>query len=147
MSRRKRAAKSLIARRAFLSLTFIQATLHACIPACDSTFPKFNRITVYFYKFQLSRRTFPRMKNARPCDFCSRFVRAIARFQRKFSVNHAKSAYFQRKSRKVSVNLTTNARSSMQKTSWTSVLRFLSIRVNLFVLCLSLNTRFESTGS
>lgn len=26
-----------------------------------------------------------------------RFVRAIARFQRKFSVNHAKSAYFQRK--------------------------------------------------
>ena len=25
----------------------------------------------------------------------SRFVRAIARFQRKFSVNHAKSAYFQ----------------------------------------------------
>ena len=77
----------------------------------------------------------------------SHFVRAIARFQRKFSVNHAKSAYFQRKSRKVSVNLTTNARSSMQKTSWTSVLRFLSIRVNLFVLCLSLNTRFESTGS
>ena len=76
-----------------------------------------------------------------------RFVRAIARFQRKFSVNHAKSAYFQRKSRKVSVNLTTNARSSMQKTSWTSVLRFLSIRVNLFILCLSLNTRFESTGS
>ena len=54
------------------------------------------------------------MKNARPCDFCSRFirgpgfflrfVRAIARFQRKFSVNHTKSAYFQRKSRKVSVN-------------------------------------------
>lgn len=50
----------------------------------------------------------------------SRFVRAIARFQRKFSVNHAKSAYFQRKSRKVSVkrffsvrlsvNLTDNAR-------------------------------------
>ena len=103
MSRRKRAAKSLIARRAFLSLTFIQATLHACIPACDSTFPKFNRITVYFYKFQLSRRTFPRMKNARPCDFGSQFIRAIARFQRKFSVNHAKSAYFQRKSRKVSV--------------------------------------------
>lgn len=34
----------------------------------------------------------------------SRFVRAIARFQRKFSVNHAKSAYFQRKSREVSVN-------------------------------------------
>ena len=27
----------------------------------------------------------------------SRFVRAIERFQRKFSVNHAKSAYFQRK--------------------------------------------------
>ena len=77
----------------------------------------------------------------------SRFVRAIARFQRKFSANRTKSAYFQRKSRKVSVNLTTNARSSMQKTSWTSVLRFLSIRVNLFVLCLSLNTRFESTGS
>ena len=90
MSLRKRAAKSLIARRAFLSLTFIQATLHACIPACDSTFSKFNRITVYFYKSQLSRCTFPRMKNARPCDFCLRFVRAIA--------------HFQRKSRKVSVN-------------------------------------------
>ena len=118
MSLRKRAAKMLIARRAFLSLTFIQATLHACIPACDSTFPKFNRITVYFYKFQLSRRTFPRMKNARPCDLCSRFVRGqpdlfalcsrdyafSAQFQRKFSANHAKSAYFQRKSRKVSVN-------------------------------------------
>ena len=45
----------------------------------------------------------------------SRFVRAITRFQRKFSVNHAKSAYFQRKSRKVSVNLTGNARPSMEK--------------------------------
>ena len=54
------------------------------------------------------------MKNARRAIFIrglfavsqiySRFVRAIARFQRKFSVNHAKSAYFQRKSRKVSVN-------------------------------------------
>lgn len=118
MNLRKRAAKSLIARHAFLSLTFIQATLHAFIPACDSTFPKFNRITVYFYKLQLSRRTFPRMKNARPCDFCSRFIRDqpdlfalcsrdyafSAQFQRKFSANHAKSAYFQRKSRKVSVN-------------------------------------------
>ena len=118
MNLRKRAAKSLIARRAFLSLTFIQATLHACIPACDSTFPKFNRITVHFYKFQLSRRTFPRMKNARPCDLCSRFIRGqpdlftlcsrdcafSAQFQRKFSANHTKSAYFQRKSRKVSVN-------------------------------------------
>lgn len=97
----------LIARRAFLSLTFIQATLHACIPACNLTFPKFNRITVYFYKFRLSRRIFPRMKNARRAIFVrglfavsriySRFVRAIARFQRKFSVNYAKSAYFQRK--------------------------------------------------
>ena len=94
----------IIARRAFLSLTFIQATLHACIPACDSTFPKFNRITVYFCSFSLLHRTFPQIKNARPCDLCSRFVRAIARFQRKFSANHAKSAYFQRKSRKVSVN-------------------------------------------
>jgi len=75
LSLRKRAAKPLIARRAFLSLTFIQATLHACIPACDSTFPKFNRITVYFYKFQLSRCTFPRMKIARPCDFGSQFIR------------------------------------------------------------------------
>jgi len=111
---RKRAAKPLIARRAFLSLTFIQATLHACIPACDSTFPKFNRITVYFCSFSLLHRTFPQIKNARPYDFGSQFirvswiyscfVRAIARFQRKFSVNHAKSAYFQRKSRKVSVN-------------------------------------------
>ena len=118
MNLRKRAAKSLIARRAFLSLTFIQATLHACIPACDSTFPKFNRITVYFYKFQLSRRTFPRMKNARQCDLGSQFIRDqldlfslrsrdyafSAQFQRKFSANHAKSAYFQRKSRKISVN-------------------------------------------
>ena len=114
MSLRKRAAKMLIARRAFLSLTFIQATLHARIPACDSTFPKFNRITVYFYKFSPSRRIFPHMKNARRAIFdrglfavsriYSRFVRAIARFQRKFSVNHAKSAYFQRKSREVSVN-------------------------------------------
>ena len=115
LSLRKRAAKPLIARRAFLSLTFIQATLHACIPACDSTFPKFNRITVYFYKSQLSRCTFPRMKNARPCDFCSRFVRAIARFQRKFSVNHAKSAYFQRKSRNVSVKVSANPRVSAYK--------------------------------
>ena len=57
----------------------------------------------------------------------SRFVRAIARFQRKFSVNHAKSAYFQRKSRKVSVkrsfsvrlrtNFTDNARPPMEKHS------------------------------
>ena len=122
MSLRKHAVKLLIARRAFLSLTFIPATLHACIPACDSTFPKFNRITVHFCKFSLSRRTFPRIKNARPCNFgsqfirgqldlfavswiYSRFVRAIARFQRKFSANHAKSAYFQRKSRKVSVRI------------------------------------------
>lgn len=47
------------------------------------------------------------------------FIRALfARlrvFQRKFSVNHTKSAYFQRKSRKVSVNLTGNARPSMEK--------------------------------
>ena len=93
MSLRKRAAKMLIARRAFLSLTFIQATLHARIPACDSTFPKFNRITVYFCKFSLSRRTFTHTKNAHPCDFCLRFVRAIARFQRKFSVKVSATAY------------------------------------------------------
>lgn len=47
------------------------------------------------------------MKNARRAIFVrglfavsriySRFVRTIARFQRKFSVNHTKSAYFQRK--------------------------------------------------
>lgn len=44
------------------------------------------------------------------------FICALfARFQRKFSVNHTKSAYFQRKSRKVSVNLTGNARPSMEK--------------------------------
>ena len=129
MSLRKRAAKMLIARRAFLSLTFIQATLHACIPACDSTFPKFNRITVYFCKFSLSRRTFPRMKNARPCDFGSQFIRGqldlfalcsrdyafSAQFQRKFSVNHAKSAYFQRKSRNVSVKVSANPRVSAYK--------------------------------
>lgn len=118
MSLRKRAAKMLIARRAFLSQASFQVTLHACIPACDSTFQKFNRITVYFYKSPLSRRTFPRMRNARPCDFGSQFIRGqldlfslrsrdcafSAQFQRKFSANHAKSAYFQRKSRKVSVN-------------------------------------------
>lgn len=125
LSLRKRAAKPLIARRAFLSLTFIQATLHACIPACDSTFPKFNRITVYFCKFSLSRRTFPRMKmHARAILvrslfavswIYSRFVRAITRFQRKFSVNHAKSAYFQRKSRNVSVKVSANPRVSAYK--------------------------------
>jgi hypothetical protein len=103
LSHRKRAAKPLIARRAFLSLTFIQATLHACIPACDSTFPKFNRITVYFCESSLSRRTFPRMKNARRAIFVrglfavsriySRFVRAITRF----------SAQIQRKPHQVSV--------------------------------------------
>jgi len=45
----------------------------------------------------------------------SRFVRAIARFQRKFSVNHAKSAYFQRKSRNVSVKVSANPRVSAYK--------------------------------
>ena len=83
--RRKRAVKLLIARRAFLLLAFIQATLHACIPACDFTFPKFNRITVYFYKFRLSRRTFPRMKNARRAIF----VRGLFARSRVFSVNSA----------------------------------------------------------
>ena len=118
MSLRKRAAKSLIARRAFFFPPLVRLNCTACIPACDSTFSKFNRITVYFCRFSLSCRTFPRMKNARPCDFCSRFIRGqpdlfalcsrdcafSAQFQRKFSANHAKSAYFQRKSRKVSVN-------------------------------------------
>ena len=114
MIRRKRAAKSLIARRAFFFPPLVRLNCTACIPACDFTFPKFNRITVYFYKFSPSRRIFPHMKNARRAIFdrglfavsriYSRFVRAIARFQRKFSVNHAKSAYFQRKSREVSVN-------------------------------------------
>ena len=118
MSLRKRAAKSLIARRAFFFPPLVRLNCTACIPACDFTFPKFNRITVYFCRFSLSCRTFPRMKNARPCDFCSRFIRGqpdlfalcsrdcafSAQFQRKFSANHAKSAYFQRKSRKVSVN-------------------------------------------
>ena len=75
LSLRKRAAKPLIARRAFLSLTFIQATLHAFIPACDSAFVKFHRDTVHFCIFSLLHRTFPRIKNARPCDFCSRFIR------------------------------------------------------------------------
>lgn len=96
MSLRKRAAKMLIARRAFLSLTFIQATLHAYIPACDFTFPKFNRITVYFCSFSLLHRTFPQIKNARPCDLYSRFVRAITRFQRNFSVNSAQTIPSQR---------------------------------------------------
>jgi len=58
------------------------------------------------------------MKNARQCDLGSQFIRDqldlfslrsrdyafSAQFQRKFSANHAKSAYFQRKSRKISVN-------------------------------------------
>ena len=44
----------------------------------------------------------------------SRFVRAITRFQRKFSANHAKSAYFQRKSRKVSVNNINDARLAVE---------------------------------
>lgn len=75
MSLRKRAAKSLIARRAFLFPPLVRLNCTACIPACDFTFPKFNRITVYFCKSSLSHRTFPRMKNARPCDFGSQFIR------------------------------------------------------------------------
>ena len=54
----------------------------------------------------------------------SRFVRAIARFQRKFSVNHTKSAYFQRKSRKVSVNNINDARPAVEKPQWAGILRF-----------------------
>ena len=118
MSLRKRAVKPLIARRAFFFPPLIRLNCTACIPACDFTFPKFNRITVYFCSFSLLHRTFPQIKNARLCDLCSRFVRGqpdlfalcsrdcafSAQFQRKFSANHAKSAYFQRKSRKVSVN-------------------------------------------
>ena len=92
MSLRKRAAKSLIARRAFFFPPLVRLNCTACIPACDFTFPKFNRITVYFCRFSLSCRTFPRMKNARPCDFCSRFIRGqpdlFARL-RVFSVNSA----------------------------------------------------------
>ncbi len=63
------------------------------------TFPKFNRITVYFCKSSLSRRTFPRMKIRTRAIFVrglfaisqiySRFARAITRFQRNFSVNSA----------------------------------------------------------
>ena len=75
IERQKRAVKLLIARRAFLLLTFFHATLHACISACDSIFLKFHRITVHFYDISFSHRTFLRMKNARPCDFCSRFIR------------------------------------------------------------------------
>ena len=73
--KKKRAAKLLIARRAFLSPTFIQATLHACIPAYDFIFLKFYRITVYFYDIPFLHRTFLHMMNARPCDFCARFIR------------------------------------------------------------------------
>ena len=51
MSLRKRAAKPLIARRAFLSLTFIQATLHACIPACDFTFSEIQSYYSLFLQF------------------------------------------------------------------------------------------------
>ena len=54
----------------------------------------------------------------------SRFVRAIARFQRKFSANHAKSAYFQRKSRKVSVNNINDARPAVEKPQWAGILLF-----------------------
>ena len=119
----------LIARRAFLSQESFQVTLHACIPACDFTFPKFNRITVYFCSFSLLHRTFPQIKNARPYDFGSQFIRGqldlfslrsrdcafSAQIQRKFSVNHTKSAYFQRKSRKVSVKVSANPRVSAYK--------------------------------
>ena len=114
MNLKKRAVKPLIARRAFFFPPLVRLNCTACIPACDFTFPKFNRITVYFCSFSLLHRTFPQIKNAHLCDLCSRFVRGQpdlfalcsrgARFQRKFSVNHAKSAYFQRKSREVSVN-------------------------------------------
>jgi len=38
-------------------------------------FSEIHRITVYFCKPSLSHRTFPRMKNARPCDFGSQFIR------------------------------------------------------------------------
>ena len=96
MSLRKRAAKSLIARRAFFFPPLVRLNCTACIPACDFTFPKFNRITVYFCSFSLLHRTFPQIKNARPCDLYSRFVRAITRFQRNFSVNSAQTIPSQR---------------------------------------------------
>ena len=48
----------------------------------------------------------------------SRFVRAIARFQRKFSVNHTKSAYFQRKSWNVSVKRSFSVRLSANPTDY-----------------------------
>ena len=115
MSLRKRAAKSLIARRAFFFPPLVRLNCTACIPACDFTFPKFNRSTVYFRSFTLSHRIFLRMKNARPCDFCSRsagFIRVIARFQRKFS---ADSAQIMPSQRIFSVKVSVTAYSSHRK--------------------------------
>ena len=57
----------------------------------------------------------------------SRFVRAIARFQRKFSVNHAKSAYFQRKFKKsaqTTIYHINDARPAVEKPQWAGILRF-----------------------
>ena len=126
MSHRKRAVNPLIARRAFLSLTFIQATLHACIPACDFTFSEIQSYYSLFLQVSTFTSHLPTHEECTPLRFLfafysrsARFIRALfARlrvFQRKFSANHAKSAYFQRKSRIVSVNLTGNARPSMEK--------------------------------
>ncbi len=80
----------------------------ARVSARDFTFPKFNRITVLFLQILTFTSHLPRMKNARPCDFSSQLIRGqldlfalcscdCAFFSVKFSANHAKSAYFQRK--------------------------------------------------
>ena len=122
MSRRKRAAKMLIARRAFLSLTFFQAALHG---AHSSVRFHFSEIQSYYSSF-LQVQTFtshlPTHEECTPVrslftvySRSAGFIRAIARFQRKFSVNHTKSAYFQRKSRKVSVKVSANPRVSAYK--------------------------------
>ena len=57
----------------------------------------------------------------------SRFVRAITRFQRKFSVNHAKSAYFQRKFKKsaqINIYHINDARPAVEKPQWAGILHF-----------------------
>ena len=123
MSHRKRAVKPLIARRAFFLPPLVRLHCTARIPACDSAYLEFYRITVRFFTDIAFVSHFSTYTECTPVRFLfvllsrsAGFICALfARFQRKFSVNHTKSAYFQRKSRKVSVNLTGNARPSMEK--------------------------------
>ena len=62
------------AARVFLA-TSCQAALHGVHSSVRFHFSEIQSYYSLFYKFQLSRRAFPRMKNARPCDFGSQFIR------------------------------------------------------------------------